>query len=75
MNDFEVCCGVQVGLITAFAFFRTRLHPDSVTEGNDYFSVVFFSLVSFTTADDYEQDDAYMRGGLSILCVADHDHV
>ena len=36
---------IQVGLITAFSFFRTRLSPDSVTEGNRYFSVVFFSLV------------------------------
>lgn len=57
MKDTELCYGVQVGLITAFAFFRTRLHPDSITEGNDYFSVVFFSLVSFSTSEGCEQED------------------
>ena len=37
---------VQLGVITAFTFFRTRLHPNSIEYGNMYFSVVFFSLVS-----------------------------
>ena len=36
---------LQLVVITAFSFFRTRLHPDSIADGNLYFSVVFFSLV------------------------------
>jgi hypothetical protein len=36
---------LQLSVITAFTFFRTRTHPIGLANGNHYFSVVFFSLI------------------------------
>lgn len=35
-----------MAVVTATLFLRTNLHPDSVTSANNYFGVVFFSLIS-----------------------------
>ncbi len=34
-----------MAVVTATLFLRTNLHPTSVSEGNLYFSVLFFSLI------------------------------
>lgn len=34
-----------MAVVTATLFLRTQLHPDSVGQGQLYFSVVFFSLI------------------------------
>ena len=39
-----------MAVVTATLFLRTNLHPTSVSEGNLYFSVLFFSLIMLMCA-------------------------
>ena len=39
------CVTMFMAFVTATLFLRTNLHPDSISSANEYFSVVFFSLI------------------------------
>ena len=61
------CCLVQ-SLVTTTLFLRTNLHPDSISSGQEYFGVIFFSLIA-TMFDGFAEETLTVRfGQLALFC-------